>query len=271
MNRHFNRLIKSLALALVGALASTPAWAEADGKTPDLSGTWTMSLIGDHVIPLGLSLKQEGAALSGTLTMMGKDIPMKGELANGAFTLTGSATMMMRDHAAAEGTPAAQPSLMPMKFTGTVQKDGTLAGELAGPRGPMKWTADRLKERAATAPSPNPGAVEGFAGAWNASVVADHVTPVGLQVRNEGGKPRGTLTLMGADIPLEGEVASGVLTMNGEFTEQATAQSGMRGAIRISAKIKEDGTLAGDFAIAHGTFPMTATRMKERPAGSSPR
>jgi hypothetical protein len=102
MRQIFNRLIPTSALALSLLIApALGANAATDAKPAPLSGTWTMSLIGDHVIPLGLALQQDGTSLTGTLTMMGKDIPIKGELANGALTFTGAATMMMRDHGGA--------------------------------------------------------------------------------------------------------------------------------------------------------------------------
>jgi len=100
MNARNNRLILLAAAASTFLVAdSGRALAQPNTKPASLTGTWTMSLIGDHVIPIGLALQQDGGTLTGTLTMMGKDIPLKGELKDGAFTLTGSATMMMRDHA----------------------------------------------------------------------------------------------------------------------------------------------------------------------------
>jgi hypothetical protein len=72
------------------------------------------------------------------------------------------------------------------------------------------------------------------------------------------------LTIMGGDVPLTGEYAGGALTLTGEFTPDVTSRSGMRGAIRITGALKGDGTLAGEFTIAHGAFPMTGERLKER-------
>lgn len=268
MRQIFNRLIPTSALALSLLLAPAPrAGAAVDARPASLSGTWTMSLIGDHVIPLGLALQQDGTTLTGTLTMMGKDIPIKGELVKGAITLTGSATMMMRDHGATGETPGATRSApVGMKFTGTVQEDGTLAGELAAPLGPMKWTAERLKERAAVRPAPAAATTSAppISGAWNVSVIADHVTPVGLAIQEADGKLKATLTIMGGDVPLTGDYVGGALTLAGEFTADATSRSGMRGPIRITGALKDDGTLAGEFTISHGAFPMTGERLRER-------
>lgn len=269
MNTNFKRLIAGPLLCSLLLIARTGVAAPAaDPKSEPLTGTWTMSLIGDHVIPLGLALKQEGIALTGTLTMMGKEIPVKGEVTNGAVTLIGSATMMMRDHAqstADQGGAAPAPS--GMKFTGSVLSDGTLSGELAGPRGPMKWTADRLKERApvagASTSSTSSGAIA-LVGSWNVSVIADHVTPVGLLIEQAEDKVRGVLTLMGGDVPLTGAFANGTLTLSGEFTPDVTAKSGMRGTLKVTATLKADGSIAGEFSMAHGTFPLTGERLKDR-------
>lgn len=267
MSTPFKRLtVHTAALAALLAFTVEGARAESSDPPEGLTGTWTMSLIGDHVIPLGLALKQDGAALTGTLTMMGKDVPIKGELKNGALTFTGAATMMMRDHATGAESGAPASSVPQMKFIGVVQPDGTLAGEMAAPRGPMKWTADRLKERAvtaATAPQDS-GALATFAGSWNVSVIADHVTPVGLLIQTEGGGAKGTLTLMGSDVPLAAEFSGGVLTFTGEFTAEVSARSGMKGALKVTAKMKDDGSIEGEFSMAHGTFPLTGERLKNR-------
>jgi hypothetical protein len=151
-----------------------------------------------------------------------------------------------------------------MKFTGVVREDGTIEGELAGPRGPMKWTAERLKERTAGKPAPSAGSASPLFGSWNVSVIADHVTPVGLLIQEGDGKLKATLTVMGGDVPLMGEYMGGALTLNGEFTADITSRTGMRGAVKITGKLKDDGTLAGEFSMEHGTFPLTGERLKER-------
>jgi hypothetical protein len=259
MTTIFNRLISALALS--AGLMTTHASAQTSAKPASLSGTWTMSLIGDHVIPVGLALKQEGTSLTGTLTLMGKDIPLKGELTGSAFTLTGPATMMMHDPAQASGTTPQAP--VPMKFSGTVLEDGTLAGEFTPGARSMKWTADRLKERPVAAVG-NPSSGAPIVGSWNVSVIADHVTPVGLRIEPDGAKVKATLTIMGGDVPLSGDYTAGSLTLNGEFTDDVRSRTGMTGAIKVTAKMKDDGTIAGEFAMARGTFPLTGERFRDR-------
>jgi len=153
-----------------------------------------------------------------------------------------------------------------MKFTGTVLEDGTLSGEMAAPRGPMKWTADRLKERAVPRPASTAASVAAgsIVGSWTLSVVADHAIPVGLAVEGEGEKVKGTMTLMGADVALSGTFVGGALSLSGEFGPDVTAKTGMSGAVKVSAKMKDDGTLSGEFVMARGAFPLTGERLKDR-------
>ena len=102
----------------------------------NLTGDWTLSLIGDHVMRSGLVLEQTGTKLTGTILLMGKEAPVDGEFVDGLVTLTVKAEMRDGD---GHGVP--------MKLTGKVEEDGTLAGDLQTPRGTVQWTAERLKKR----------------------------------------------------------------------------------------------------------------------------
>lgn len=109
-----------------------------------LTGTWNMGLEGGHVIPVALVLKQDGTTLTGTISMptqnIGKtvDVALKGDLANGAFALSGTV----------EG--AKDPTTIEIK--GRMNDEGMLEGRVvmsgtSGPHGDMPYTAERLKER----------------------------------------------------------------------------------------------------------------------------
>jgi hypothetical protein len=110
---------------------------------PNLTGTWQMGLQGGHVIPVALVLKQKGGTLSGTVSMptqrIGQtvDVALKGDLANGTLTLTGTV----------EG--AKEPTTI--AITGTLNDEGILEGTvtMGGRDGhrDMPYTAERLKER----------------------------------------------------------------------------------------------------------------------------
>lgn len=131
---------------MIAVLALAAGLSAQHGKTdpPSLTGTWNMGLEGGHVIPVALVLKQEGDALDGTISMPTQragqrvDVPLKGGLANGAFTLTGTV----------EG--AKDPTTIEIK--GKLNEEGLLEGRVvvsgtSGPHGDLPYTAERLKER----------------------------------------------------------------------------------------------------------------------------
>jgi hypothetical protein len=125
-------------LALAGSVSAQTK--KADG----LTGTWNMGLQGGHVIPVALVLTQEGETLTGVVSMptqkIGQtvDVPLKGTLAGGAFSLSGTI----------EG--AKDPTTI--EITGKLNDEGMLEGRVvmsgtSGPHGDMPYTAERLKER----------------------------------------------------------------------------------------------------------------------------
>jgi hypothetical protein len=131
---------------MIAVLALAAGLSAQHGKTeaPSLTGTWNMGLEGGHVIPVALVLKQDGETLSGTISMPTQragntvDVALKGGIASGAFTLTGTV----------EG--AKDPTTIEIK--GKLNDEGMLEGRVVmtgaqGPHGDMPYTAERLKER----------------------------------------------------------------------------------------------------------------------------
>ena len=128
-------------LAVLALTAGLSAQKKADSG---LTGTWNMGLEGGHVIPVALVLKQDGDALTGTISMPTQragqtvDVPLKGTIATGTFTLSGTV----------EG--AKDPTTIEIK--GTLNDEGIIEGRVVmsgttGPHGNMPYTAERLKER----------------------------------------------------------------------------------------------------------------------------
>lgn len=107
-----------------------PAQAQQTGRT--VAGTWNMTLMSHQV---GLELTQDGTAVKGTLLMMGKEVTVEGTFTDGALTLVGVGAKMADREG---GTP------VEMKLTGRLTAADTLEGEMTSPRGPAKWTAERL-------------------------------------------------------------------------------------------------------------------------------
>jgi hypothetical protein len=123
-------------IAVIALVAGLSAQKKTDTS---LTGTWNMGLQGGHVIPVALVLKQEGTTLSGTVALptqhIGQtvDVALTGEVANGAFTLSGTV----------EG--AKEPATIAIK--GKLTDEGTLDGTVAMQGHDMPYTAERLKER----------------------------------------------------------------------------------------------------------------------------
>ena len=131
-------------LMVLMALAAGLSAQQRSNAAASLAGTWNMGLQGGHVIPVALVLKQDGDALTGTVSMptqkIGQtvDVALTGTIADGAFTIAGSV----------EG--AKDPTNIEIK--GKLNDDGMLEGRVVmsgaqGPHGDMPYTAERLKER----------------------------------------------------------------------------------------------------------------------------
>jgi hypothetical protein len=113
-----------LALAAAIAMAVTVA---ADG----VAGKWTMTVDtgpAHGVTTMGLTLEQKGSKITGTLQSPHGDVPITGELAKGALTLSTSDSSEMK-----------------ATIHGKLSDDGKLTGYMSTTRGDMKYTAERAK------------------------------------------------------------------------------------------------------------------------------
>jgi hypothetical protein len=127
-----------VALAVCGSAAAQEK--KIDEKT-NVTGTWDMSMMSHQI---GLVLEQEGTAVTGTLMMMGKDVPLSGDFTDGKLSLVGKGAFMSRPDAHGEG--GQKP--IPITLTGVLKDDGTLEGEApAMGGGTAKWTAERLRKK----------------------------------------------------------------------------------------------------------------------------
>lgn len=89
-----------------------------------------------------------------------------------------------------------------------------------------------------------------IAGTWVLDVVGHQV---GLGLEQDGKKLTGTLVIMGQSVLVEGEIADGYLTL-------ASAPDEVR-KVKLSGKLKEDGTMEGDLEAGHGTHRWKAERL----------
>jgi hypothetical protein len=272
------RSIRAAAL-ISGCLAFIPAPAAAQTPQKDapLTGTWSMGLIADHVVPVALVLDQKGTALTGTFIFMGKDFPVTGDVTDGKLTLKGKGPAFgvrnAHDAGTAAGagptagagpaTPGSAPQLADMTITGTVDADGALAGTLAAKvgegTGTIKWTAERLKER--KLPDTQAVSSEGVSltGAWKMTIPeAQQVMDV--EFKQDGAKVTGTAKNehLGT-LNLDGMFANGTLS----FVATGEAM-GQQVKIEFTGKYTKTGTFAGDAASQMGALTWTAERVKKQ-------
>jgi hypothetical protein len=119
--------MKKLLLALVipVVLASSAGLLHAERQ--GVGGSWTFA---SHGISLHLVLSQEGNNITGTLdSPHGGVFHLTGEFVDGTLTLTG----------VSEGGDLA----IQISCKGTLQSDGSLAGNMTSNVGDMAWTAVR--------------------------------------------------------------------------------------------------------------------------------
>jgi hypothetical protein len=123
----------SLAIAVIVAIAAP----DANAADPTLTGTWTLGVEGDHVIPMAMVVTQDGTKISGTIAM---PINQQGDRRDIAFE--GEVTAAGLTFATKEGKPL-------LEFIGKANDDGSLTGTvtMGGTEHKMNWTAERLKER----------------------------------------------------------------------------------------------------------------------------
>jgi hypothetical protein len=123
------------ALALAGATASAQ---DKKFTVDDFAGTWNIEVM-SHQVALVIE-KHEANTVTATMMMMGRDVPLKGELVDRTITFVGV-------KAEGEGGGHLNVSANAKPIIVTMQDDGTLTGEMMTTNGPVKWTAEKLKTR----------------------------------------------------------------------------------------------------------------------------
>ena len=124
------------AVAIGVAILLTAALARTSAQEPSIAGTWNVSMIGDHVVPVALVLEQSGTKVTGTLILHGREVPVEGEYVDGALSV-----------ATAQESDGGSSPFGQITIKATLKDDGTLAGESVSSRGRIPITAERLKKR----------------------------------------------------------------------------------------------------------------------------
>jgi hypothetical protein len=127
----------SYALALSAAVVAGAYAQDKKFTVDDFAGTWNIEVM-SHQVALVIE-KQEANKVTATMMMMGRDVPLKGELVDRTITFVGVKTEGEGGHlnTAAHAKP----------IVVTLQDDGTLTGEMMTNNGPVKWTGEKLKTR----------------------------------------------------------------------------------------------------------------------------
>ena len=128
------RRIHAIFIAVV-ALSLGAAAQDTKVDSATVSGVWQMSVQADHVIPIGMELKQDGNSVTGIILMPAHDgrrkkVSLKGEFADGALELK-----------AGDGEPEETAKI---EIAATMQKDGTMSGTLFTGKHSVPWTGERL-------------------------------------------------------------------------------------------------------------------------------
>lgn len=146
-------MLKKLTYLLV-AIACSGGVAAQDKKgatVADYVGTWNIELM-SHQIALVIE-PADGNKVTATMMMMGNDVPLKGELADGTLTLVGVKSEGATGSARVGGGPpqhgadVAGHQAPARAITAKLQEDGMLAGEMMTNQGAAKWTGEKLKKR----------------------------------------------------------------------------------------------------------------------------
>jgi len=254
------RIMGILTFATGAALAAAgTAAAQTPQKNAPLTGTWTMGLIGDHVIPVALVLDQSGTALTGTFIFMGKDFPVSGDVTDGKVTLKGKGPAFGVRNAHDAGSA---PQVADMIITGAVDADGALAGTLATKvgegMGTIKWTAERLKERKLPETQAAPSDNVNVTGKW-AMTIPEAQQLLDVELKQDGTRITGTATNdhLGT-LTLDGTLTGGTLS----FVASGQAM-GQQVKIEFTGKYTKSGGFAGDAQSQMGALTWTAERVKK--------
>lgn len=138
-------MLKRIPLVLLLVIAAMTASASAQDKkvtVADFTGTWNIELM-SHQIALVIE-PSDGATVTATLMMMGRDTPLKGAFADRSVTLS---AVKQEGDTSGPGVHAAPASSGAKPLVITMQDDGTIAGEMMTQQGPVKFTGEKLKAK----------------------------------------------------------------------------------------------------------------------------
>lgn len=143
-------MLKKLSVVVLIALAGASTFAQEKPVTiADFAGTWNIEVM-SHQVALVIE-PQEGNKVTGTMMMMGRDVPLKGELAGRSISFVGVKEVEAHVEAAHGGGAShagnQAPAANAKPIVVTLLEDGTLSGEMMTSGGPVKWVGEKLKAK----------------------------------------------------------------------------------------------------------------------------
>jgi hypothetical protein len=143
-------MLKKLTLVALMVFAGGSAFAQDKAATvADFAGTWNIEVM-SHQVALVIE-PQEGNKVTGTMMMMGRDVPLKGELAGRSITFVGVKEAEAHAEAAHGGGAShvgnQNPTAGAKPIVVTLLEDGTLSGEMMTSGGPVKWVGEKLRAK----------------------------------------------------------------------------------------------------------------------------
>lgn len=131
-------LVRTLACVAGVLLAATALAQDKKITTADFAGTWNIEVM-SHQIALVIEPK-DAASVTATMMVMGRDVPLKGDLVDRTIKLIG-----IPGETPEGGHISTKPG--GQAITITMQDDGTIAGEMMTSNGPAKWVGEKLRTR----------------------------------------------------------------------------------------------------------------------------
>lgn len=124
-----------------------------------------------------------------------------------------------------------------------------------------------------SAQSPKADELKSVAGTWDVNLMSHQMALVLENDAKDATKVTGTLMIMGKDVEVNGEFVAGKLTLTGKG-----ALMGPRGGaeshdgkdappatpLKLTATMKDDGTLEGEMPMPQGAAKWTAERLKKK-------
>ena len=123
-----------------------------------------------------------------------------------------------------------------------------------------------------SAQSPKADELKSVAGTWDVNLMSHQMALVLENDAKDATKVTGTLMIMGKDVEVNGEFVAGKLTLTGKG-----ALMGQRGGeshdgkdappstpLKLTATMKDDGTLEGEMPMPQGAAKWTAERLKKK-------